>query len=82
MRLHAGEISIRSRIGEGTRVSVRLPLDCEPVAPAKRHSPLPAGVTSYLPAHLPNSVAAYRTSPAKVDEEAASRIDIRVKKSA
>ena len=83
VRLHAGEISIRSRIGEGTRVTVRLPLDCEPVAPAKRHSaPLPAGVTSYLPAHLPNSVAAYRTSPAKVDEEAASRIDIRVKKSA
>jgi two-component system, cell cycle sensor histidine kinase DivJ len=83
VRLHAGEISIRSRIGEGTRVSVRLPLDCEPVAPAKRHSaPLLAGVTSYLPAHLPNSVAAHRTSPAKVDEEVASRIDIRVKKSA
>jgi two-component system, cell cycle sensor histidine kinase DivJ len=83
VRLHAGEISIRSRIGEGTRVSVRLPLDCEPAAPAKMHSaPLPAGVTSYLPAHLPNSVAAHRTSPAKVDEEAASRIDIRVKKSA
>jgi cell cycle sensor histidine kinase DivJ len=83
VRLHAGEISIRSRIAEGTRVSVRLPLDCEPVAPAKRHSaPFPAGVTSYLPAYLPNSVAAHRTSPAKVDEEVASRIDIRVKKSA
>ncbi len=29
VRLHGGEISIRSRIGEGTRVTVRLPLDCE-----------------------------------------------------
>ena len=35
VRLHAGEINIRSRIGEGTRVSVRLPLDCERAAPAK-----------------------------------------------
>jgi cell cycle sensor histidine kinase DivJ len=29
VRLHGGSIDIRSRIGEGTRVSVRLPLDCE-----------------------------------------------------
>jgi cell cycle sensor histidine kinase DivJ len=83
VRLHAGEISIRSRVGEGTRVSVRLPLDCERARPAKKYSAqVPAGVTSYLTAHLPNSVAAQQTSPAKVREEAASRIDIRVKKSA
>jgi len=83
VRLHAGEISIRSRIGEGTRVSVRLPLDCERAAPARQHSvPLPVGVTSYLPVHLPNRTALHRASPAKVDEAAASRIDIRVKKSA
>ena len=29
VRLHGGDISIRSRIGEGTRITVCLPLDCE-----------------------------------------------------
>ncbi len=29
VRLHGGEISIRSRLGEGTRIVVTLPLDCE-----------------------------------------------------
>ncbi len=29
VRLHGGEFSIASRLGEGTRVGVRLPLDCE-----------------------------------------------------
>jgi two-component system, cell cycle sensor histidine kinase DivJ len=33
-RLHGGEVEVRSRVGEGTRVMVRLPLDCEhPNAP-------------------------------------------------
>ncbi len=83
VRLHAGEINIRSRIGEGTRVSVRLPLDCERTAPGKRRSTaLPAGVTSYLPAHLPDRAPAHRTRAAKVGEETALRTDIRVKKSA
>jgi cell cycle sensor histidine kinase DivJ len=31
--LHGGEVSIRSRIGEGTRIAVRLPLDCEQARP-------------------------------------------------
>ena len=29
VKLHHGDIDIRSRLGEGTRVTVRLPLDCE-----------------------------------------------------
>jgi len=29
VHLHGGSIDIRSRLGEGTRVTVRLPLDCE-----------------------------------------------------
>jgi two-component system, cell cycle sensor histidine kinase DivJ len=29
VRLHGGELSVRSRVGEGTRVTVRMPLDCE-----------------------------------------------------
>ncbi len=34
MRLHGGDIDIRSRLGEGTRVTVRLPIDCEGDRPA------------------------------------------------
>jgi len=29
VRLHGGELEIKSRLGEGTRIAVRLPLDCE-----------------------------------------------------
>jgi two-component system, cell cycle sensor histidine kinase DivJ len=35
-RLHGGEVEVRSRVGEGTRVIVRLPLDCE-----RRDAPAP-----------------------------------------
>ncbi len=34
VELHGGELDIRSRIGVGTTVTVRLPLDCEKKAPA------------------------------------------------
>ncbi len=33
--LHGGRIDIRSRLGEGTRVTVRLPLDCQAARPAR-----------------------------------------------
>ena len=39
VRLHGGEFSIRSRVGQGTRITVRLPLDCEPARPVKKRSP-------------------------------------------
>ncbi|HVU39577.1 MAG TPA: PAS domain-containing sensor histidine kinase [Xanthobacteraceae bacterium] len=39
VRLHGGELSIRSRVGEGTRVIVRLPLDCEEVSAAGKSRP-------------------------------------------
>jgi cell cycle sensor histidine kinase DivJ len=29
VHLHGGEVDIKSRLGEGTRVTVRLPLECE-----------------------------------------------------
>ena len=29
VELHGGELAIRSRVGAGTTVSVRLPIDCE-----------------------------------------------------
>ena len=49
VRLHGGEIDIRSRVGEGTRVSIRLPLDCERTQqPKDRAFQGPAAVTNYL----------------------------------
>ncbi len=33
-RLHGGDMDIHSRLGEGTRVTVRLPVDCEVARPA------------------------------------------------
>jgi cell cycle sensor histidine kinase DivJ len=49
VRLQGGELSIRSRVGEGTRVTVRLPLDCERARPSKKGSgEQAAGVVSYL----------------------------------
>ncbi len=48
-RLHGGDLSIRSRVGQGTRVTVRLPLDCERVRPVKKTAAAPsAGAVSYL----------------------------------
>src|SRR6202035_5517024 len=47
--LHGGEFSIRSRIGEGTRVTVRLPLECGRTRSAKKSvAEKPPGVVSYL----------------------------------
>ncbi len=72
VRLHGGELSIRSRIGEGTRVTVRLPLDCERARPAKIVAmQQAAGTISYLPGHsappptgaAPRDIAAPRQSP-------------------
>ena len=34
VRLHGGDMDIRSRLGDGTRVTVRLPIDCEGIRPA------------------------------------------------
>ncbi|HXW42345.1 MAG TPA: PAS domain-containing sensor histidine kinase, partial [Xanthobacteraceae bacterium] len=47
VRLHGGELTIRSRVGEGTRVSVRLPLDCERARSAIKPAAT-TGVMSYL----------------------------------
>ena len=57
--LHGGDIAIRSRVGEGTRVTVRLPLDCEKARPRPSKTsheleprragrePLPAGARDH-----------------------------------
>ena len=43
--LHGGEVSIVSRIGAGTRVAVRLPLDCGSGKAAKPVLPLKSSAT-------------------------------------
>ncbi len=83
VRLHGGEVSIRSRIGEGTRVSVRLPLDCECARPAKQISNGDAvAAPRYWPAHSRNDAAMQPTTSATVSEYGASSFEIRIKKSA
>ena len=66
VRLHGGELSIRSRIGEGTRVTVRLPLDCERARPAKRTAANRSGVT-YLPGAHATSITARDTASPRSD---------------
>jgi cell cycle sensor histidine kinase DivJ len=58
VKLHGGELEIRSRIGEGTRVSVRLPLDCE----CEPH------VTHHATHHAAHHVAARLPLPDVADE--------------
>lgn len=83
VRLHSGEMEIRSRVGEGTRVTVRLPLDCERVQLTRRQSIKPvAGVASYLADYASRGGMTRPTNASAVPEAATASIDIRVKKSA
>lgn len=51
VQLHGGEISISSRLGKGTRVAVRLPIDCERTQPSKRTAAAqPLAVLGFPPA--------------------------------
>jgi cell cycle sensor histidine kinase DivJ len=72
VRLHGGEIDIRSRLGEGTRVTVSLPLDCERAQPGKKR---PGALTNCFAAQ------AHAKGPGQ-PASAAAPIDILVKKSA
>ncbi len=83
VRLHGGQIDIRSRIGEGTRVSVTLPLDCERARPAKRHSTQhDVAVTHDLAARLPKRTPAEPVDPAAPGGDATWPAETLVKKSA
>ncbi len=55
VRLHGGDIDIHSRLGEGTRVTVRLPIDCE------------GGRTAADPIKLVTERADEQATPAKVE---------------
>ena len=71
VRLHGGDMNIRSRLGEGTRVTVRLPLDCERVRPGKS---APAAIA--MPAPAPTPI------PLNVREGQQLQFDMPVKKRA
>jgi signal transduction histidine kinase len=47
--LHGGELCIHSRVGEGTRVTVRLPLDCERATKSRIHGASPRPVIRSSP---------------------------------
>jgi cell cycle sensor histidine kinase DivJ len=66
VRLHGGEFSIRSRIGEGTRITICLPLDCERSRPVKKRS---FGVVS--PIIIPMNQSAGTAQPASAVKKSA-----------
>jgi two-component system, cell cycle sensor histidine kinase DivJ len=83
VRLHGGDVAIHSRVGEGTRVSVRLPLDCERVSPAKpRSAGGPAGDIRFQTLKLADDVAVQTTGPVSARDRAAPPTNVRMKKSA
>jgi cell cycle sensor histidine kinase DivJ len=83
LRLHGGEMTIRSRLGEGTRVTVRMPLDCERARLDKK-SPAQAlaAAAAHLPVRLPKAPAAVSPGAALDGEGDAVSAEMRVKKSA
>jgi two-component system, cell cycle sensor histidine kinase DivJ len=81
VQLHGGELVIRSRVGEGTRVCVQLPLDCERARATKKAAAATrAGVLGYLPG---KAVPPQPAAPAVAWREVPPRRqDVQVKKSA
>ncbi len=80
VRLHGGELSIRSRVGEGTRVAVRLPLDCERAREKVRPETAAADTLRHVQplAKMPTGGPNIRSLPGRDDQESG----IQVKKSA
>jgi two-component system, cell cycle sensor histidine kinase DivJ len=66
VRLHGGEFSIRSRLGEGTRITIGLPLDCERSRPEKKRN---IGVVS--PIVIPLNQSAGAVLPANTVKKSA-----------
>jgi two-component system, cell cycle sensor histidine kinase DivJ len=80
VRLHGGEMRIESRVGEGTRVAIELPLDCERARPAKKPAAL-AAVVPCLPIR-PAADTAIELPAAAMVEKVVAPIDVRMKRRA
>ncbi len=80
VQLQGGELNISSKVGEGTRVSVRLPLDCERTRATDASGAEPAGGLGRLRSRRSGAVNAHQ--PRSLRESAAAPADFRVKKSA
>ena len=80
VRLHGGDMHIRSHIGEGTRVTVELPLDCERARPMKKAAKPAVDLANHLPTHLFDDIGTERLAterPASAARDgAAPRSDI------
>lgn len=83
VRLHGGELSIRSRVGEGTRVAVWLPLDCERMRSARTLT-MPSGqdIDNRIGYLKRPAVAASVVDSAAASEIEPAQTEIVVKKSA
>jgi cell cycle sensor histidine kinase DivJ len=82
VHLHGGDLSIRSRAGQGTRVTVRLPLDCERARPAKKPA---AQQSNSAVRYLAGNGITLQAASSDAPHEAASQLnrkEIEVKKSA
>ena len=85
VRLHGGELSIRSRVEEGTRVTVRLPLVCEQARATSRTSAPPmTGInrSNHRPTSLSTDAADRLADTSTSDEDLSVPTGERVKKSA
>jgi two-component system, cell cycle sensor histidine kinase DivJ len=85
VRLHGGEFSIHSRLGEGTRVAVRLPLDYERAGSSRKHPARASDQAMSRLARLPPQPAinaAPSTSSLAGREPVPPPSDLLVKKSA
>jgi two-component system, cell cycle sensor histidine kinase DivJ len=65
VRLHGGDLDITSRVGEGTRVRVRLPIDCERARTKPRPMAMPIAM-AHSPGQSPQKSAARSTHPMAV----------------
>jgi cell cycle sensor histidine kinase DivJ len=82
VRLHGGEVSIRSRVGEGTRITVCLPIDCERARPAQRRGQGSISAVD-IAAHQVASVATVQpANPLNLRDVSSLRSDRAVKKRA
>jgi two-component system, cell cycle sensor histidine kinase DivJ len=86
VRLHGGELSIRSRLGAGTRVTVRLPLDCEQARAAGTsaavHSAEAVNVIATRSAAADAGAGAPPAGSSRLDDTLLERSKLAVKKSA